>query len=398
VAKQETEWGKVDETGTVSVKDNGSWREVGQVVDSSPEAALAIYESRFAELAAQVLLLEQRAKAGAAVKDLLASVQELVVKLTDAHAVGDLQSLRLRVGVIAESLDELREKQSAAQKELVEKSTETRKEIVARAEAIANSISGSIHWRNSQKEIAELFEKWKEEQRLPLRVPKAVQDELWNRFRAAKQTFEKAQRQYFQTKNAGDKEAKSIKLALCEKALALEPKGASGIPEYKKLLAEWKAAPRGSKSLENELWDRFKKAGDKLYSAGSAEWQANAEAKNKLLSEFDWLVNETELEKLKTGFRQLREKWEKIGQVARDSEKQINEGFRAIEKKVRAVEAEFLDKTNPAKIALRQGFAEQVESSIKELEAKKQATTDAAKQAAFDAEIAAKREWLSAIG
>lgn len=393
-------FGRVDADGTVWVKD-GDWRSVGQVVDVSPDEALAFYVSRFSELASQVALLEQRAKAGASAKDLLAAVEKLVVALTEAHAVGDLQALRLRVGVIAESLAGLKEQQDAENKVASAESLARRTAIVERVEAIAGQIDGAIHWRNAQKEIAELFESWKEEQKLPHRIPKKVADELWARFRTARLAFDKAQRQYFQGKQSADKEAKSVKTALCEKAEALAPKGAEGIAEYRALLDAWKKAPRAARALDNQLWDRFKAAGDALFNAGSAEWTANSEAKHALVAEYAHLLTEKDVDTAKRGFRELRTKWDLIGNVAKADERRINDGFRAIERNVRALEAEHLDRTNPAKVALREGFAAQVEAAIADLEAKAaaaKAAKDSASLATIEADIASKKEWLSAIG
>jgi hypothetical protein len=347
-----------------------------------------------------VVLLEQRAKAQAAARDILAAVQKLVVALTDAHAVGDLQALRLRVGVIAESIGEIKEKQDAENKEAAAKSLARRIAIVERVEEIAAQISGAIHWRNAQTEIAKLFESWQTEQKLPVRIPKKTADDLWSRFKSARQTFDRAQRAYFQSKQSADKEAKSVKTELCEKAEALAPKGAEGIGAYRALLDAWKKAPRAARALDNQLWDRFKAAGDALYSAGSAEWTANSEAKTALISEYAHLTTESNVDAAKRGFRELRTKWDAIGNVAKADERRINDGFRAIEKHVRSLEAEHLDRTNPAKVALREGFAAQVEKSIAELEAQAaaaKASSDSATVAQLEAEIASKKEWLAAI-
>jgi hypothetical protein len=397
VAKSETTFGRVDADGTVWVKD-GDWRSVGQVVDVPADEALAFYVTRFAELASQVTLLEQRSKAGASARDLLAAIEKLVVSLTDAHAVGDLNALRLRVGVVAETIAGLKEKQDAENKEASAQSLERRTAIVERVEAIAAQINGSIHWRNAQKEIGELFDSWKEEQKLPYRVPKKAADELWSRFRAARQTFDRAQRAFFQTKQSADKEAKSIKTGLCEKAEALNVKGADGIGQYRALLEEWKKAPRAARSLDNQLWDRFKAAGDALYSAGSAEWSANSEAKTALLAQYQHLLSEKDADVAKRGFRELRAKWDLLGNVAKADERKINDGLRAIERHVRALETDHLERTNPAKVALREGFAAQVEASIAQLEEKIAGVSDAEEMARIQSEIASKKEWLGAIG
>lgn len=397
MAKSETTFGRVDADGTVWVKD-GDWRSVGQVVDVPADEALAFYVTRFTELASQVTLLEQRSKAGASARDLLAAIEKLVVSLTDAHAVGDLSALRLRVGVVAESISGLKEKQDAENKEASAQSLERRTAIVERVEAIAAQINGSIHWRNAQKEIGELFDSWKEEQKLPYRVPKKAADELWSRFRAARQTFDRAQRAFFQTKQTADKEAKSIKTSLCEKAEALNVKGADGIGQYRALLEEWKKAPRAARALDNQLWDRFKAAGDALYSAGSAEWSANSEAKTALLAQYQHLLSEKDADVAKRGFRELRTKWDLLGNVAKADERKINDGLRAIERHVRALETDHLERTNPAKVALREGFAAQVEASIALLEEKVAGVSNAEEMARIQSEIASKREWLAAIG
>lgn len=396
----ETTFGRVDADGTVWVKD-GDWRSVGQVVDSTPDEALAFYVSRYSELASQVLLLEQRAKAGAQARDILAAVEKLVVALTEAHAVGDLNALRLRVGVVAESIAGLKEKQDAENKEASAESLARRVALVERVEAIAGQIDGAIHWRNAQSEIASLFESWKNEQKLPHRIPKKTADELWNRFKTARQTFDKAQRQFFQSKQSADKEAKTVKTALCEKAEALAPKGADGIGEYRGLLEQWKKAPRAARTLDNQLWDRFKAAGDALYNAGSEEWAANAAAKDALLAEYKDLSTEQNVDVAKRGFRELRTKWDLIGNVAKADERRINDAIRAIERHVRSLEAEHLDRTNPAKVALREGFAAQVETAIAELEvqaAAAKASKDTAALARIESDIASKKEWLAAIG
>ena len=397
MAQSETTFGRVDADGTVWVKD-GDWRSVGQVVDVSADEALAFYVTRFTELASQVTLLEQRSKAGASARDLLAAIEKLVVALTDAHAVGDLNALRLRVGVVAESIAGLKDKQDAENKEASAQSLERRTSIVERVEEIALQINGSIHWRNAQKEIGELFDSWKEEQKLPHRIPKKAADELWNRFKTARQTFDRAQRAFFQTKQSADKEAKSVKIDLCEKAEALAPKGADGIGQYRSLLEEWKKAPRAARALDNQLWDRFKAAGDALYSAGSLEWTANTEAKEALLSQYQHLLSEKDADAAKRGFRELRTKWDLLGNVAKADERRINDGIRAIERHVRTLETDHLERTNPAKVALREGFAAQVEASIAQLEAQAAGLSDAAAMARIQSEIASKKEWLAAIG
>jgi hypothetical protein len=65
------------------------------------------------------------------------------------------------------------------------------------------------------------------------------------------------------------------------------------------------------------------------------------------------------------------------------------------------LEAEHLDRTNPAKVGRREGFAAQVEMSITQLEsdiASATAANDSARVAALTADLDAKKAWLSALG
>ena len=60
----EEQWGRVDDDGTVWVRTADGERAVGSYPGATPEAALAYYERKYAELAGQVGLLEQRIAAG----------------------------------------------------------------------------------------------------------------------------------------------------------------------------------------------------------------------------------------------------------------------------------------------------------------------------------------------
>lgn len=390
----------MDADGTVWVKD-GDWRSVGQVVDVDPAEALAFYEARYLDLESQVSLLEQRSKKSAPVRDLIVAVEKLVVALTDAHAVGDLASLRLRVGAVAETLGDLKTAQDEANKAASEESLARRTAIVDRAEAIASQDAEKTHWRNSSTEMTALFQQWQEEQKLPHRVPRKQADELWSRFRAARQSFDKASRAYFQTKGKADKDAKSAKTALCERAEALAPQGAEGIPAYRRLLDEWKKAPRAAqRAVDNQLWDRFKAAGDALYNAGSEEWAANLAAKTALIERYAHVTKESDVSIAKKLLRELHTAWDLIGQVAKADERSINSKLSDIDRHVRGLEAEHLDRTNPAKVGRREGFAAQVEASITQLENDLAAATTASdkdRAATLSAELEAKRAWLAAL-
>ncbi len=394
------QWGRVDSDGTVWVND-GEWRSVGQFLDGDAEAALAFFERKFDDLNSQVLLLEQRSRAGAPAKDLVHVAETLTTALVAPNVVGNIAALRARVETINGSLESVKAEQDEQNKVASAESLARRESIVARAEVLAAQPDESIHWKKTGDELSELFTQWQAEQKSSARVSKKVADDLWSRFRSARQDFERRQRAFFATRHTAERDAKGRKNELIERAEALADRGAAALGDYRRLLDEWKAVPRMAKAVDDALWAKFKAAGDALHAAGSAEWAQNLEKKTALLAEYAWVEAEKDLTKALQGLRKLGDAWSSVGRLAREVERDINAKFTAIERSVRSREAEHLDKTNPEKIARAQGFAAQVQQSIEALEtelAAAQKAKDTAAVTRLTAEIAAKREWLSALG
>jgi len=160
-------------------------------------------------------------------------------------------------------------------------------------------------------------------------------------------------------------------------------------------------APRAAqRTVDNKLWDRFKAAGDALYNAGSEEWAANRAAKEALLERFAHITTQTEVSVAKKLLRELHGEWDLIGNVAKADERAINAKLSDIDRHVRALDAEHLDRTNPAKVGRREGFATQIESAIAQLEAElaaAQASSETQRVANITADIDAKKAWLAAL-
>ena len=110
-------FGRVDEENNVFVLELGSERKVGQYPNVKPEDALAFFENKFADLDAQVRILEQRIKNNVAAPNLSDQLKKLTADLVAPNAVGDLNNLRSRVAALAPKIAELSAKRSAANKE-----------------------------------------------------------------------------------------------------------------------------------------------------------------------------------------------------------------------------------------------------------------------------------------
>ena len=396
-------FGRVDDDGTVSVREGQSWRPVGSFPDGTAEEALAYFSRKFDDLEATVSLAEQRVKAGAAVRDITKQLDRLDKDLVEPAAVGDIATLRERVAALREKLPTLEAQQDEASKEAVAEALAHREKIVADMEAIAAQDPSKIRWKQATTTMTQLFEAWQTHQQTGPRVPKKTADELWARFRTARNTVEKARRAYFQDLDKASKEAKAIKKELIAAAEALVEKGSAGIPSYRNLLAKWKEAPRASKSVEDGLWAQFKKAGDALYGAKAEEDKrddetnsVNAENKRALLAEFADILTLTDRDQASQRLRTFHTRFQALGPVPKKDVRAIDEKVKKLDAHVKSLEQEFWTKNDPEKKARSESMTGQLTAAISDLESRIQAASGAEK-AELEAELATKKAWLAVL-
>ena len=406
-ANESTPWGRVDETGTVYVTDGDTERAVGQYPDGTADEALAYFTRKFTELEGQVRLLEQRAKAGAPAQDVAKTVTTLTAALVEPSAVGDLESLRTRVGALTEKVEKLTEEQKAEAAAAVEAAVVERTAIVEAAEALAAKDPQSVQWKQLSASLDELFTRWKDHQQNGPRLPKKQGDELWKRFRAARTTVESNRRAFFAGLDSEHKQARTRKQELVDKAAALADQGTAGIPAYRRLLDEWKLAGRAGKKVDDALWDQFKAAGDVLYAAKAEvdareneEFSENLQAKLALLDEAAPLLKSTDRVGARRTLTGIQRKWDAIGKVPRDQVKSVEDRLRAIELAVKKLEEEHWNREDPEKKARSEGLASQLEQAIAGLEADlaaAKASKDSRRISEVTEALEARRAWLSAV-
>jgi hypothetical protein len=400
-------WGRVNDDGTVEVTIEGTWYAVGSYPDGSAEEALAIFVRKFDDIEAQVNLSEQRIKAGAPAKDLARALKKAADELATASAVGDYLSLRARVESLLATVSELTETQAKEREEAVAAAIVEREAIVAEIEALASKDPSAIRWKDAAGQVDALFERWKSHQQNGPRLPKATADALWKRFKAARNTLDRAKRQHFQERDKAAKAAKSVKRELIEKAQGLSAKGADGIPAYRGLLEEWKKAPRATRSIEDQLWAQFKAAGDVLYQAKTQQAEAddeanqeNGEAKKSLVAEFADILSISDHRAAVERLRLFHDRFRQIGPVPRGMVKSIDAEVKKFDQHVKKLEAEHWEKTNPEKQARSQSFLDQIEDQIAELQAAKQAAEaagDSALAGSLGEEISTKETWKKVL-
>lgn len=403
----EQAWGRVDETNTVFVREGDGWREVGQYGDVSQDEALAYFVRKFQDLAAQVNLLEARAKRGASAKDVAHAAETLSQQITGANAVGDLQALLTRLSALNDSLGELSEAQRAESEAARQQAVAERTAIVESIEKLAASDPAKIQWKQTTARVDELFAAWQQHQKNGPQLPKSVANDLWKRFRTARATIDSHRRAYFGELDQNRKSSKEVKSKLIAKAEALAPRGADGIPAYRALLDEWKAAPRAGKKIDDALWAQFKAAGDVLYAAKAeldqvenAEFSENLVAKQALIAEAQPILQMTDVEQARVALRAVQAKWDTIGKVPRDSIRSIEDQLRKIENHVKGLADAAWSKTDPEKIARAEGLAGQLQDAIAELRADLAAAEkagNAAQVAELKESLAAREAWLAAV-
>jgi hypothetical protein len=400
-------WGRVDETGTVFVREESGERAVGQYPDGSPEEALAYFERKYVELAGQVTLLEQRTKRAASASDVSKAVKTLSATIATANAVGDLASLQRRLDALSGAVTELTEKQNEESKAAVAAAVAERTALVVEAETLAAQDPAKAQWKQVTATIDDIFARWQKHQADGPRLPKTESNDLWKRFRTARSTIDTHRKAFFSELDAVHRDARTRKQQLVEKAEALVPKGVDGIPAYRALLDEWKLSGRAGKKLDDSLWAKFKAAGDQLYSAKSeveavdnVEFEANYALKLELLEEAEPLLTATDRVKAKETLASIQRRWDKIGKVPRDKVKIVDERLRKVEAAVRKLDDDHWQKSNPEKQARSEGLASQLNDAIAKLErelADAKATGDAKKVAAAQEALDARKLWLGAI-
>lgn len=403
-------WGRVDDDGTVSVREADGWRVVGQFPDGTPEEALAYFERKYADLAAEVGLLEVRhRRGGASPSDLRKAARAVSEKLTDAAAVGDLADLQARVDALGTELAEASAEEAAANKQAVDDALRERIAIVEKAEALAAKDPKSVQWKQASAELNDLFAQWQSHQQNGPRLPKAASQDLWKRFRDARATVDRQRRAFYAELDEAHKTVRDRKAKLVEKAEALAPKGEDGIGAYRELLDQWKQAGRAGKKADDALWARFKAAGDALYAARgereAAEVEASREkieAKRELLVEAKTIADEPSISAARSALTRIQRKWDEIGRVfPRDTERSLDDELRKIEQALRSREDADWKRNDPRTKARADDMTRQLTDAIAKLEdevAAAKKSGDKKAIAAAQEALDARKAWLTALG
>jgi hypothetical protein len=369
------QWGRVEEDGTVYVKTADGERSVGQYPEGSPEEALSFFTERYAALAFEVDLLEQRIKSGVmSPEEASASVRTVQAQVTEANAVGDLASLTARLEALGPVLEAQREARKVERAQRTAEAKDSKEKIVAEAERLAEGSD----WRNGANRMRELLDEWKA---LP-RIDRASDDSLWRRFSTARTAYTRRRKSHFSEQHEKRDAARAVKERLATEAESLAGSTDWGptAGRYRDLMRDWKAAGPAPREIDEALWKRFRGAQDAFFGARDAaaaeldkEFAANADVKDALLLEAEALLPTLraggDLDAVKRAFRDIADRWDAAGKVPRDRMKDLEARIRKVEQEIRGVEDDQWKRSDPEKSARADDMVAKLEAAIAEVEA-----------------------------
>ena len=184
--------------------------------------------------------------------------------------------------------------------------------------------------------------------------------------------------------------AKEQKAQRREQAIARKEALAAEAEDLAENSTEWKAAGRAPREVDDKLWERFRAAQDHFFEARNAinaerdrKFEANAEAKDALIAEYDSLIDPAKgLGAAKAKLRELQDKWDEIGFVPRGRVREFEDKIGSIEKRVSEAEDSRWRKTDPAQQDKVNQFQVKADDFTKQAEAA-EAKGDATKAASL---------------
>ena len=390
---------RIGEDGTVYVKDGDEERVIGGFPEGIPASPYALYERRYADLAATIKLFEDRL-ASLSPRDIDQTLATLREQVASPNVIGDIPAKAAE-----ERKEVAREERKAAKAQALAERTA----VVERAEAIVAQDPAKTHWKQSGQTLRDLLEEWKTLQRRGPRLEKAVEDELWKRFSSARTQFDRHRRQFFSQLDQAQSEAKRVKEALIAEAEALSSSEdwsrTSGA--YRELMNRWKAAPRASRKEDDALWARFRAAQQVFFDARrakdeatDAEYRENLVAKEAILVDAEAILPVTDIERAKAQLRQIQDRWEEVGRVPSSDLHRVEGRLRAVEAAVREAEEKEWRRTNPETRARAAGMVGQLEEQIAQLErslADAESKGDEKAAQSVREALETKRSWLAQI-
>lgn len=160
-------------------------------------------------------------------------------------------------------------------------------------------------------------------------VSRELRDVIWNRFKAATSEINRRQQSHFDELRAGEEDNYNAKIALCEKLEAID---FAKIDSYKAwddagktilaLQDEWRLIGFAPRKLNQQVYDRYRKACDaffdaknKFYKESKQLLNENLNIKKQLCERAEVLKDSTDWKQTGAEFIKLQKEWKQVGPV-----------------------------------------------------------------------------------
>lgn len=228
-------------------------------------------------------------------------------------------------------------------------------------------------------------------------VAKELREEIWTRFKEASTVVNKRHQEHFEGLKAREEENLQKKTELCEKVEAISTEGLKTFADWdnttKQVLeiqSEWKTIGFTPKKMNAKIFERFRTACDKFFTAKTEYFKATREtfaanlaAKTALCEKAEALKDSTDWQATANKLVALQKEWKTIGPVAHKVSESIWKRFNEacnhfFEKKNEATsgqreeEEANLEKKNAIIAGLEQLLtdeAENVQQTVRDLQA-----------------------------
>lgn len=321
-----------------------SWKEIDGLIEAF-EAAVA------AEKEEARKKMEQNAQAKQKLVDRLKDIVKSV-ETTNAssllHSVREITSEWKEIGSIPSSKKNInKEFKSLADeyfgslkieremRDLDHKRNMLEKEkLCEQAEALANEQS----IRKAYNQIQKLRDAWKSVGP----VSREDSDRIWARFSDAANIINKKFKQLNAEEREKEKENYQKKLAMCEEVEAYVAKERTGRKDFEEIankaqefVAQWKTVGFAPKSVNDEIYARFRKSIDALYALRKsfykeqdAQYAQNYKLKEALCEKAESVMNSNDWRKTTDYLIELQREWKDVGPVSHKQSELIWRRFR----------------------------------------------------------------------
>lgn len=206
-------------------------------------------------------------------------------------------------------------------------------ELVEKAEALADS----ENWKDTTEVFRQLMEDWKKTGR----TIADKNEELWNRFIAAKNNFYDRKKLHFENIQQEQEANLAAKMVLLQKAEELKDSTdwQNTAQQYAELMEQWKQIGRVPVEKADEIWNAFTAAKEHFFQAKKQHFESykvsledNYAQKLALLKRAESIKNSSQWRETTDELIELMNEWKKIGPVPREHSNRIWEQFLAARK------------------------------------------------------------------